>query len=91
LRLELIDTGKGMPPDVAAKAFAPFFSTRAGGTGLGLPTTRKILLAHGGDIEVQSEVGRGTKFTLRLPAAPFVGDDKLALPSPARQPEGSSA
>jgi signal transduction histidine kinase len=69
VRLSLIDTGKGMPPETAAKAFRPFFSTRAGGTGLGLATTRKIVLAHGGAIDVQSEVGRGTKFTIRLPAA----------------------
>jgi signal transduction histidine kinase len=67
--LSLIDTGQGMPPEVAAKAFRPFFSTRAGGTGLGLATTRKIVEAHGGTIDVQSEVGRGTKFTIRLPAA----------------------
>jgi len=68
--LNLIDTGKGMAPEVVAKAFHPFFSTRDGGTGLGLPTTRKIVQAHGGTIEVQSELGRGTKFTIRLPAAP---------------------
>jgi signal transduction histidine kinase len=67
--LNVIDTGKGMPPDVAAKAFRPFFSTRAGGSGLGLATTRKIIEAHNGTIDVQSEVGRGTKFTIRLPAA----------------------
>lgn len=67
---ELIDTGRGMTPEVLAKAFRPFYSTRSGGTGLGLPTTRKIIEAHGGSIEVQSEVGRGTKFTLRLPALP---------------------
>jgi two-component system, NtrC family, sensor histidine kinase HydH len=67
--LNVIDTGKGMPPDVAAKVFQPFFSTRGGGHGLGLPTTRKIIEAHNGTIELQSEVERGTKFTLRLPAA----------------------
>jgi signal transduction histidine kinase len=66
--LSLIDTGRGMPPEVAAKAFKPFFSTRQGGTGLGLATTRKIVEAHGGTIEVQSEVGRGTMFTIHLPA-----------------------
>jgi two-component system sensor histidine kinase HydH len=64
--LSLIDTGKGMNPDVITKVFQPFFSTRLGGTGLGLPTTRKIIEAHGGRIEVQSEPGRGTKFTLHL-------------------------
>jgi two-component system, NtrC family, sensor histidine kinase HydH len=65
---ELIDTGRGMTPEVLAKAFRPFYSTRSGGTGLGLPTTRKIIESHGGSIAVQSEVGRGTKFTIRLPA-----------------------
>jgi two-component system sensor histidine kinase HydH len=67
--LSVIDTGKGMTPEVAAKVFRPFFSTRPGGTGLGLATTRKIIEAHGGMIDVQSEVGRGSKFTIRLPAA----------------------
>ena len=68
--LSVIDTGKGMTPEVAAKVFRPFFSTRPGGSGLGLATTRKIVEAHGGTIAVQSEVGRGSKFTLRLPAPP---------------------
>jgi two-component system, NtrC family, sensor histidine kinase HydH len=67
--LSLIDTGQGMPPEVLAKVFRPFFSTKPGGTGLGLPTTRRIVEAHGGRIEVQSELGRGTKFTIRLPTA----------------------
>ena len=65
--LSLIDTGKGMTAEVMAKVFRPFFSTRTGGTGLGLATTRKIVQAHGGTIEVQSEVDRGTKFTIHFP------------------------
>lgn len=68
--LSLIDTGKGMNPEVAAKVFKPFFTTRSGsgGTGLGLPTARKIVEAHNGTIQVESESGKGTKFTIRLPA-----------------------
>jgi len=66
--LSLIDTGNGMTPEILGRIFKPFFSTKPGGTGLGLPTTRKIVRAHGGTLEVQSEVGRGTKFTIRLPA-----------------------
>jgi signal transduction histidine kinase len=67
--LDVIDTGHGIPPDQLPKLFRPFHTTKANGHGLGLATTRKIVLAHGGTIDVQSEPGRGTKFTIRLPAA----------------------
>jgi D-alanine transaminase len=67
--LSVIDTGKGMSPETLARAFKPFYSTRTGGTGLGLPTTRKIVEAHGASINVESEVGKGTRFTIRLPVA----------------------
>jgi signal transduction histidine kinase len=66
--LNLIDTGPGMAPEVLERVFEPFFSTKSTGSGLGLPTTRKIIEAHHGTIDVQSEVGKGTKFTIRLPA-----------------------
>jgi signal transduction histidine kinase len=67
--LDVIDTGHGIPPEQMPKLFRPFHTTKASGHGLGLATTRKIVLAHGGTIDVQSEPGRGTKFTIRLPAA----------------------
>lgn len=67
--LSLIDTGKGIDAKTLPKIFEPFFSTKTAGSGLGLPTTKKIIDAHHGSIEVQSEVGKGTKFTIRLPAA----------------------
>jgi signal transduction histidine kinase len=67
--LSLIDTGQGITADVAAHIFEPFYSTKPGGSGLGLPTTRRIIEAHHGTIEVQSEVGKGTKFTIHLPVA----------------------
>jgi len=66
--LDIIDTGCGIPPEQLAKLFRPFHTTKANGHGLGLAITRKIVMAHGGNIEVQSEPGRGTKFTIRLPA-----------------------
>jgi len=66
--LDVIDTGKGIEPDDLQKLFRPFHTTKPGGTGLGLATTRKIVRAHGGEIEVHSEPGHGTKFTIRLPA-----------------------
>lgn len=67
--LSIIDTGKGMTAEQLAKAFKPFYSTRDGGTGLGLPTTKKILEAHGGSLSAESATGKGTRFTIRLPAA----------------------
>lgn len=66
--LDVIDTGCGMTADVLANLFRPFHTTKRNGTGLGLPTARQVVVAHGGTIEVQSEPGRGTKFTIRLPA-----------------------
>jgi len=65
--LDVIDTGCGMAADVLAKAFVPFHTTKKTGSGLGLPTARKVILAHGGTLDVQSEPGRGSKFTIRLP------------------------
>jgi two-component system sensor histidine kinase HydH len=67
VELDVIDTGCGMPPEVAARAFRPFVTTKPGGTGLGLATARKVVEAHGGTIALQSEPGRGTKFTIWLP------------------------
>ena len=67
LTLNLIDTGKGITAEALEKIFKPFYSTRPGGTGLGLPTTKKIIEAHGGTIEALSEPGKGTKFSIRLP------------------------
>jgi len=65
--LDLIDTGCGMDEDTRSRIFEAFFSTKPGGSGLGLPTARKIVEAHGGQITAQSELGRGTQFTIKLP------------------------
>jgi two-component system, NtrC family, sensor histidine kinase HydH len=67
--LEVTDTGEGMTEEVASRVFDAFYSTKPGGSGLGLPTTRKVVEAHGGSIGLQSEPGQGTRFTVRLPLA----------------------
>ena len=66
--LDVIDTGVGVAPELMPKLFRPFHTTKPDGSGLGLATVKKIVLAHGGTIDVQSEPGRGTKFTIGLPA-----------------------
>ena len=68
--LDVTDTGAGIPSDIQAKVFEPFFSTRSGGSGLGLPICRKIIEAHGGALTLQSEPGKGSRFSIRLPLAP---------------------
>ena len=65
--LDLIDTGVGMDERTAMKMFDAFYTTKSGGSGLGLPTARRIIEAHGGRIGVHSEVGVGTQFTLEFP------------------------
>lgn len=65
--VQLIDTGCGMDDKTASRIFEAFFSTKPGGSGLGLPTAGKIIEAHGGTITIQSELGRGTQVTIELP------------------------
>jgi signal transduction histidine kinase len=68
--VDLIDTGNGMDEKTLTHLFDAFFSTKRGGSGLGLPTTQKIIEAHGGHIAVQSEINCGTQFTVLLPSLP---------------------
>ena len=65
--LAIEDTGPGIAPEILARIFEPLFSTKSFGTGLGLPTVKQIVNQHGGTITVDSEVGRGTCVTVRLP------------------------
>lgn len=66
--LEIIDNGHGMDERTQERMFDAFFSTKHGGSGLGLPTVRKIVLAHGGTIECDSALGRGTRFRASFPS-----------------------
>jgi signal transduction histidine kinase len=66
--LDLIDTGCGIDDQVLMHIFEPFFTTKPNGSGLGLPTTRRIIEGHNGTISVQSQSGQGTQLTIELPA-----------------------
>ena len=68
IAIEVEDDGVGIAADVLPRLFDPFFSTKDGGSGLGLALTQQIIHDHGGSIDVASTVGRGTTFTVRVPA-----------------------
>jgi len=65
--VQITDTGAGMEPAVVDRAFQPYFSTKKGGTGLGLALAKRIVEEHGGTMTLSSEPGKGTQFMLRLP------------------------
>jgi two-component system NtrC family sensor kinase len=73
IELTIADTGEGIAPEHLPKIFDPFFSTKEGGTGLGLALTQQIIVEHGGKIEVRSVPGRGTTFIVRLVAPAPIG------------------
>ncbi|MGL4555016.1 MAG: ATP-binding protein, partial [Gemmataceae bacterium] len=79
VRIQVKDNGGGIPADQMEDIFKPFISTKgAKGTGLGLAVSRKVLREHGGDIVVESKVGQGSLFTLRLPLRSPLGNDPSA-------------
>ncbi len=69
VRVRVRDTGTGIAPEQRSKIFLPYYTTKSAGTGLGLSTAQKILLAHGGNISFESEPGKGTVFNVELPVA----------------------
>jgi len=77
--LEVADNGKGIPPEVEQRLFDPFFSTKEAGTGLGLSIAARIVDKHGGALQYQTRVGRGTTFGIVLPIVSGQADN----PSPA--------
>ena len=65
--LEVADTGKGIQPEVEKRLFDPFFTTKATGTGLGLSIAARIVERHGGTLQYQTQINRGTTFGVVLP------------------------
>ncbi len=78
--IHVTDTGRGIPPELVEKIFEPYYSTTRGGTGLGLPTTRRIVEEHAGTLSVHSAPGQGTDFTITLSA---IADPKRNRAKPA--------
>jgi signal transduction histidine kinase len=79
VRIDVIDTGPGIPPELRERVWEVYFSRRRGGSGLGLPTARRIAEEHGGSLTFETEVGKGSDFILRLP-----------LEGPPAQPNGDA-
>ena len=67
VELQFRDSGKGMNPEHLSQVFFPYFTTKSGGTGIGLAISQKIIVDHGGTIRVESEPGRGTTVIVELP------------------------
>ena len=80
LVVKVIDTGTGIPGHLLKSIFNPFFTTKPSGegTGLGLSVSVGIIEKHGGDVEVESELGQGTTFTVHLPIVPIPADIKTS-------------
>lgn len=76
--IEVQDTGSGIPPDQKEQIFDPFFTTKETGVGLGLFITHQIIEEHGGSIHVESEVGKGTRFLIRLPMKRLFSEKEIS-------------
>ncbi len=69
IRVDVIDTGAGIPEEEINKIFTPFYTSKTEGTGLGLPICRQLMVANGGSLRAASTMGKGARFTLELPVA----------------------
>ena len=79
LELTIADDGVGIAPEGLTRLFIPFYTTKDRGNGLGLPVCERIVREHGGELEVQSTEGQGTRFTLRLPMNPETPEQAASM------------
>jgi PAS domain S-box-containing protein len=89
IRIEIEDQGVGIAADVMAHIFDPYFTTKQGGSGLGLAVSRSIVLRHGGSLDVSSTPGKGTVFTILLPALRHEEREAASPAAPQAVPSGS--
>jgi two-component system, cell cycle sensor histidine kinase and response regulator CckA len=89
VRIEIEDNGTGIPVNIRDRIFEACFTTKSGGSGLGLPTVKSIMQQHGGDITIKSRVGRGTTVSLMLPASAHQPEPPaVSLPPPVVKATG---
>ena len=86
--LRIQDEGMGIPPEIREKIFDLYFTTKSGGSGIGLAMTYRILQLHHGSVDVQSSVGRGTEFSLRIPLAATDWGRRHLQPANVEEPKG---
>ncbi|MDA8126444.1 MAG: ATP-binding protein [Deltaproteobacteria bacterium] len=82
VRITIADTGAGIRREDLSRVFDPYFTTKPAGTGLGLPIVQKIVEAHGGEVQIASEPGKGTTVTILLPTRPAAPPPSFVPPSP---------
>ncbi|MGO8995755.1 MAG: two-component system sensor histidine kinase NtrB [Polyangiaceae bacterium] len=85
--IKVIDRGQGMTADVLERIRKPYYTTREGGTGLGVAVARGLIDQHGGQLRYESSPGKGTTVTIDLPACAKAAAAKAKLPNPVREPE----
>jgi signal transduction histidine kinase len=79
VRITIVDSGSGIAPDMLERIFDPYFTTKPDGTGLGLPIALRIIQAHGGTLDIRSEVGQGTTVQVHLPSIPHITDQGAVI------------
>ena len=83
VEITVTDTGVGIPREQMEKIFRPFYTTKRGGTGLGLSLCRRIISQHGGTLTAESEVGKGSRFNIRFPMREATEEKEAPVPVPA--------